>query len=93
MLATPGHTPEHVAYVVVDPAGEPQALFSGGALMVGTAARTDLFGPALCWRFAHDVERTLTEKMGITTSNPRHGAGPFRSHGRVSFIVNELVTR
>lgn len=59
VLATPGHTPEHVAYVLVDPAGEPQALFSGGALMVGTAARTDLFGPALSWRFAHDYRATL----------------------------------
>lgn len=85
VLATPGHTPEHVAYVLVDPAGEPQALFSGGALMVGTAARTDLFGPALSWRFAHDLERTLKEKILELPDHvvvyPTHGGGSFCAVG------------
>jgi len=63
VLATPGHTPEHVAYLLINAVGEPEALFSGGALMVGTAARTDLFGPALSWRFTHDLERSLKEKI------------------------------
>ena len=85
VLATPGHTPEHVAYVLVDPAGEPQALFSGGALMVGTAARTDLFGPALSWRFAHDLERTLKEKILELPDHvvvyPTHGGGSFCAAG------------
>jgi len=85
VLATPGHTPEHVAYVLVDPTGEPQALFSGGALMVGTAARTDLFGPALAWRFAHDLERTLKEKILELPDHvvvyPTHGGGSFCAAG------------
>ena len=85
VLATPGHTPEHVAYVLVDPVGEPQALFSGGALMVGTAARTDLFGPALSWRFAHDLERTLKEKILELPDHvvvyPTHGGGSFCAVG------------
>ncbi len=85
VLGTPGHTPEHVAYVLVDPAGEPQALFSGGALMVGTAARTDLFGPALSWRFAHDLERTLKEKILELPDHvvvyPTHGGGSFCAAG------------
>jgi hydroxyacylglutathione hydrolase len=85
VLATPGHTPEHVAYVLVDPAGEPQALFSGGALMVGTAARTDLFGPALSWRFAHDLQRTLKEKILELPDHvvvyPTHGGGSFCAVG------------
>jgi len=85
VLATPGHTPEHVAYVLVDPTGEPQALFSGGALMVGTAARTDLFGPALSWRFAHDLERTLKEKILELPDHvvvyPTHGGGSFCAAG------------
>jgi len=47
VLATPGHTPEHVAYVLVDPAGKPQALFSGGALTwtMSVTAKIDLVGP------------------------------------------------
>ena len=38
-LATPGHAPEHISYLLLD-AGRPLALFSGGALLVGTVART-----------------------------------------------------
>jgi hydroxyacylglutathione hydrolase len=40
-IATPGHTPDHLAYLLlVD--GTPHALFSGGSLMVGALGRTDL---------------------------------------------------
>jgi len=85
VLATPGHTPEHVAYLLLDAHGEPQALFSGGALMVGTAARTDLFGPALAWRFAHDLERSLKEKILSLPDEvvvyPTHGGGSFCAVG------------
>ena len=41
VIASPGHTPEHVSYVVRPPQGPP-LLFSGGSLLVGGAARTDL---------------------------------------------------
>lgn len=85
VLATPGHTPEHVAYLLLDPDGEPTALFSGGALMVGTAARTDLFGPALSWRFAHDLQRSLQEKIlslpDTVAVYPTHGGGSFCAAG------------
>jgi hydroxyacylglutathione hydrolase len=94
VLATPGHTPEHVAYVLFDPAGEPQALFSGGALMVGTAARTDLFGPALSWRFAHDLERTLKEKILELPDHvvvyPTHGGGSFCAAGAGSELTTTI---
>ena len=40
-LATPGHTPEHLAYLLRD-GTRPAALFSGGSLLVGAVARTDL---------------------------------------------------
>jgi glyoxylase-like metal-dependent hydrolase (beta-lactamase superfamily II) len=43
-LATPGHAPEHLAWLLVD-GGQPLALFSGGALLVGGVARTDLVSP------------------------------------------------
>ncbi|MHB1787392.1 MAG: MBL fold metallo-hydrolase, partial [Acidimicrobiales bacterium] len=85
VLATPGHTPEHVAYLLVDADGKPEALFSGGALMVGTAARTDLFGPALSWRFAHDLERSLKDKILSLPDDvvvyPTHGGGSFCAAG------------
>ena len=94
VLATPGHTPEHVAYLLIDPAGEPQALFSGGALMVGTAARTDLFGPALSWRFAHDLERSLREKILELPDHvivyPTHGGGSFCAAGAGSALTTTI---
>jgi glyoxylase-like metal-dependent hydrolase (beta-lactamase superfamily II) len=44
VLATPGHTPHHVSYLVAD-AGRPAALFTGGSLLYGTVGRTDLVVP------------------------------------------------
>jgi hydroxyacylglutathione hydrolase len=43
---TPGHTPEHIS-LLVSKSGDDQpfAVLSGGALLVGTAGRTDLLGP------------------------------------------------
>src|SRR5688500_1850078 len=43
-VPTPGHTPDHLSYLLLD-ADRPLALFSGGSLMVGTVGRPDLFGP------------------------------------------------
>src|SRR6266508_6590652 len=42
-IHTPGHTPEHVSYLVLLD-GQPVALFSGGSLLVGSAGRSDLLG-------------------------------------------------
>ena len=41
VVATPGHTPEHVSYLATDTkkGDGPHALFSGGALLVGGVAR------------------------------------------------------
>ncbi|MHB1928914.1 MAG: MBL fold metallo-hydrolase [Acidimicrobiales bacterium] len=94
VLATPGHTPEHVAYLLIDPEGEPEALFSGGALMVGTAARTDLFGAALSWRFAHDLQRSLEDKILELPDNvvvyPTHGGGSFCAAGAGSALTTTI---
>lgn len=48
VVATPGHTSAHVSYLLIE-SGQalPSALFSGGSLLVGSAGRTDLLGPAL----------------------------------------------
>jgi hydroxyacylglutathione hydrolase len=44
-LATPGHTPEHVSYLLLDGAA-PAGVFTGGALLAASVARTDLIAPA-----------------------------------------------
>ena len=80
-LATPGHTPDHHAYVLQH-AGDPVALFSGGSLMVGAVGRTDLCGPELAEPLAHDMFRSLRRFDGLANGlrvYPTHGAGSFCS--------------
>src|SRR4029450_4297335 len=47
VVGSPGHAPEHVSYVVLRDGDPRPVLFSGGALIVGGAARTDPAGDAL----------------------------------------------
>lgn len=80
-LATPGHTPDHHAYLLTE-RGVPVALFSGGSLMVGAIGRTDLCGPELAVPLAHDMFRSLRRFDGLPddlATYPTHGAGSFCS--------------
>ncbi len=97
-LATPGHTPDHHAYVLTD-RDAPVALFSGGSLMVGTVGRTDLCGPDLAESLAHDMFRSLRrfdDLPGDLAVYPTHGAGSFCSapgaSQRISTLHHERVT-
>jgi hydroxyacylglutathione hydrolase len=80
-VATPGHTPEHVAYLVADlrRSDDPQYLFSGGALLVGHIARVDLLGPELEEQLARSAYDTLRDHV-LTLADyvavfPTHGGG------------------
>ena len=80
-MATPGHTPDHHAYVL-QRAGDPVALFSGGSLMVGAVGRTDLCGPELADPLAHAMFRSLRRFDNLADDlsvYPTHGAGSFCS--------------
>lgn len=80
-LATPGHTPDHHAYVV-EVGGVPMALFTGGSLMVSTVGRTDLCGPELAVPLAHEMFRSLHRFDALPDDlvvYPTHGAGSFCS--------------
>ncbi|MDQ6669898.1 MAG: rhodanese-like domain-containing protein [Chloroflexota bacterium] len=78
-IHTPGHTPEHVSYLVMV-GGRPLALFSGGSLLVGSAGRPDLLGVERAHQLAvdqfHSVQRLaqLPEELGLY---PTHGEGTF----------------
>jgi hydroxyacylglutathione hydrolase len=78
---SPGHTPDHVCYLLVDEQGEELALFSGGALMIGAIARTDLFGPHLATHLALEAFRTLHVRLRHLPDQvalyPTHGGGSF----------------
>ena len=81
-LATPGHTPEHLAYLLRD-GDRPIGVFTGGSLLVGAVARTDLIAPdqteelaRALWRSLDDQLLTLPDDLAVY---PTHGAGSFCS--------------
>jgi hydroxyacylglutathione hydrolase len=81
-LPTPGHTPEHLAYLLCD-GDEPLAVFTGGSLLVGAVARTDLIAPDATEALARLLWRSLREHIltlpDDTPVYPTHGAGSFCS--------------
>ena len=80
VLETPGHTPEHISYVVVDTArgAEPVSLFCGDTLFVGDVGRPDLF-PGMAKELADTLYVSLHEKLLKLPDHcevyPAHGAG------------------
>jgi glyoxylase-like metal-dependent hydrolase (beta-lactamase superfamily II)/rhodanese-related sulfurtransferase len=82
VMATPGHTPEHLSYLLLDGA-HPVALFSGGSLLVGSVARTDLIAPERTEELARALWRSLQERILPLPDDlpvyPTHGAGSFCS--------------
>ncbi len=97
-LATPGHTDEHLSYLLSD-GPRPIGVFSGGSLIVGSAARTDLIGPERTEELAraqyHSLRR-LAMLPAETALWPTHGAGSFCSAppgaDRTSTIGRENAT-
>ena len=98
-IATPGHTPDHLAYLlVVD--GTPAALFSGGSLMVGALGRTDLLGDEHREDLARELFRALQAEILTLADDlavyPTHGAGSFCSapsgSARTTTIGRERAT-
>lgn len=78
-IHTPGHTPEHMSYLVLVEE-EAVALFSGGSLLVGSAGRSDLLGMDRAEQLARlqygSVTR-LASLPGRVALYPTHGAGSF----------------
>jgi len=82
VLATPGHTYTHLAYVV-EAGGDVAGVFTGGSLLYGSTGRTDLLGPGATpalsraqWASAHRLARELPDTAPIF---PTHGFGSFCS--------------
>ena len=79
--STPGHTFEHISYLLTDGA-EVVAAFTGGSLLVGSAARTDLAGPGQAEPLARAQYASLQRLLTLpahTAVYPTHGAGSFCS--------------
>jgi glyoxylase-like metal-dependent hydrolase (beta-lactamase superfamily II) len=88
-LATPGHTPEHLSFLILDPSGDPGGtgevslgVFTGGSLLVGSAARTDLAGRERTQELARAQYASLARLLTLPDATevwPTHGAGSFCS--------------
>jgi glyoxylase-like metal-dependent hydrolase (beta-lactamase superfamily II)/rhodanese-related sulfurtransferase len=89
VLATPGHTPTHLSYVVRD-LGDPDAapaVFSGGSLLYGTVGRTDLVSAGLTRGLAADQYRSAHRLAALPEAAalfPTHGFGSFCAGGGAS---------
>jgi glyoxylase-like metal-dependent hydrolase (beta-lactamase superfamily II)/rhodanese-related sulfurtransferase len=100
VLNTPGHTPEHISYVVSDleRGEEPVGVFCGDTLFVGDVGRPDLF-PGRATELASMLYDSLHSKLmqlpDFCEVYPAHGAGSLcgRSMGakRTSTIGYERI--
>ncbi len=97
-LATPGHTDEHLSFLLLD-GSVAVGVFTGGSLIVGSAARTDLLGDdrtADLARAQHASLHRLATLPDATHVWPTHGAGSFCSAppgaARTSTIGTEKAT-
>src|SRR5919106_3124293 len=81
-LGTPGHTPEHLAYVLSD-GDDIVGVFTGGSLLVGAVARNDLISADATEDLARALWRSLQQELltlpDETPVYPTHGAGCFCS--------------
>ena len=97
-LATPGHTDEHLSFLLLDGAA-PVGVFTGGSLIVGSAARTDLLGADRTEDLARAQHASLHRLAALPDTTavwPTHGAGSFCSAppgaARISTIGREKAT-
>jgi len=80
-LATPGHTLEHLSFLLLD-GDSPVGVFTGGSLLVGSAARTDLVDARLTEELAGAQYASLHRLLTLPDDTrvwPMHGAGSFCS--------------
>ena len=80
-IHTPGHTPEHISYLVRGGKGsqEPWAVFTGDTLFAGEVGRPDLLGEGSERELAAALYRSLHEKLLALGDEveiyPAHGQG------------------
>jgi len=88
VVATPGHTEGHLAYIVEDrseAASGPAAVFTGGSLLYGSVGRTDLVDPRRTEELTRRQYRSTRRLASMLGDNaevyPTHGFGSFCSSG------------
>ncbi|MFW6324941.1 MAG: MBL fold metallo-hydrolase [Desulfovibrionales bacterium] len=77
-LHTPGHTPGHMSYLLLETHGHPWILFSGDALVAGDVGRTDLQGKDKTEEMSTLLFDTLHNRIGNLDDGvilcPAHGS-------------------
>lgn len=86
-LHTPGHTPEHLSFLVHDAlrGDYPMALLSGDFVFVGSLGRPDLLGEAAKQKLAEQLYDSVHKRLeklpdGVEV-HPAHGAGSMCGSG------------
>lgn len=83
-LFTPGHSPDHNAYLLLDEEGKPHSVYTGDALFVGDVGRPDLREGAgsihiqredLAQMMYHTVQEVFKPLQDDILVYPAHGAG------------------
>lgn len=80
-LWTPGHTPEHMSFLLFDPESQanPVAMFSGDLLFVGEVGRPDLLGPDHTSQLVSDLYDSIHHRIAGLPDDlviyPGHTAG------------------
>lgn len=82
-VAAPGHTYNHTAYLAIDETGTTKGVFSGGAVLIASAGRSDLRGhehTEELTRLQWESAKRIAELVPMTGEVlPTHGAGSFCS--------------
>ncbi|MGC8551108.1 MAG: MBL fold metallo-hydrolase [Acidobacteriaceae bacterium] len=83
-LHTPGHTPEHLSFLLYDndhSTTAPIAIFSGDFIFPGSLGRPDLLGEDAKVGLAHQLYKSLHQRIAHLPDHlriyPGHGAGSF----------------
>lgn len=80
-LHTPGHTMESTCYLLFDPSGKPQAVFTGDTLFIGDVGRPDLAQKSdltmddLAGHLFDSLRQKIMTLPDDVTVYPAHGAG------------------
>ncbi len=82
-LATPGHAPHHLSYLLTSQTGARSYVCTGGSVLPNGVGRTDLLGEERADELAaaqwHSVRRLLSQLDNGTEVLPTHGFGSFCS--------------
>lgn len=93
VVATPGHTPHHVSFVLEDVTGRTLHAFTGGSLLFGAVGRPDLISPEMTPILVREqyrsVRRLANELADETRVHPTHGFGSHCASGSMDDTLRE----